>query len=268
MSNPNPWRPPLLIKGSALLHLGAAAVTGLHPETWPWSAGAITANHALLAFSGLWPRCGLLGPNWTCLPPPSTQRGDVAITIDDGPEPEVTPAVLDQLDHHGAKATFFCIGERAKRYPQLCREIVERGHAVENHSMQHRHNFSLLGPGGFARELEQAQETLTAITQVRPLFFRAPAGLRNPMLYPVLNRFDLRLAAWTRRGYDTRDADSQSVQRKLLRGLRGGDILLLHDGNAALTRNGHAVILEVLPSLLDAIAAANLRPVTLRSALE
>ncbi|CAN5758519.1 polysaccharide deacetylase family protein [soil metagenome] len=259
------WRPAPLIKASALLHAGAVAATILRPEVWPWTAGAIVADQAMLTIAGLWPRCSLLGPNWKRLPPAAAARDEMAITIDDGPEPKVTPTVLDLLDRHGAQATFFCIGERAMRHPELCREIVQRGHAVENHSLRHRHDFALLGLRGFVREIEAAQDTLAAITGMRPLFFRAPAGLRNPLLDPALCRLDLRLVSWTRRGFDTRDGNAESVSARLLRGLKGGDILLLHDGNAARTTGGDAVILAVLPRLLDAINAAKLRPVTLRS---
>ncbi|MGH8611832.1 MAG: polysaccharide deacetylase family protein [Gammaproteobacteria bacterium] len=261
------WRAPPLTKASALLHAGAVAAMILRPETWPWSAGAVVADHALLTAAGLWPRCSLLGPNWKRLPPPAAARGEIAITIDDGPEPAITPAVLGLLDRHGVKASFFCIGERARRHPELCREIVDRGHAVENHSLHHRRDFALLGLRGLTREIEAAQETLAAITGVYPLFFRAPAGLRSPLLDPALFRLNLHLVSWTRRGFDTRDGDPGSVCAKLLHGLNKGDILLLHDGNAARTAGGDAVILEVLPRLLDAIAAARLRPVTLRSVI-
>jgi peptidoglycan/xylan/chitin deacetylase (PgdA/CDA1 family) len=95
----------------------------------------------------------------------------------------------------------------------------------------------------------------------------APAGLRSPFLDPVLSRLGLRLASWTRRGFDTVTARAETVLDKLTRGLGAGDILLLHDGHAALTCNGVPVILEVLPRLLDSLAAAKLTPVTLRGAL-
>ncbi|MGH8509537.1 MAG: polysaccharide deacetylase family protein [Gammaproteobacteria bacterium] len=259
------WRPAAPIKASALLHAGALTATIFRPEIWPWTAGAVVADQAMLTIAGLWPRCSLLGPNLKRLSPKAATRGEIAITIDDGPDRAVTPTVLDLLDRYGVKATFFCIGERATRHPELCREIVERGHAVENHSLHHRRDFALLGLRGFVRELETAQETLAAITGIRPLFFRAPAGLRNPLLDPVLCRLGLRLVSWTRRGFDTRDGNAESVSARLLRGLQGGDILLLHDGNAARTAGGDAVILAVLPRLLEAIAAAKLNPVTLRS---
>lgn len=261
------WRPTPLFTLTGLVHVGAVTVLLARPELWPWVLGAVAGNHAVLTLTGLWPRSRGLGPNWTRLPAATASDKAVALTIDDGPDPEVTPRVLDLLDAYGARATFFCIGERAARHPELCREIVARGHAVENHSQLHRHTFSLLGPRGFRRELQTAQDTLTRITGERPLFFRAPAGLRNPFLDPVLHDLGLRLASWTRRGFDTRDGDAEAVLRRLTRDLRAGDILLLHDGHAAHTPDGQPVILAVLPRLLDALAKKNLHTVTLRSIL-
>lgn len=257
------WRPTPLVKLSILLTLAAAMSILAWPDIWPWALAAVAIDHVIMSYAGFWPRCDWLGPNWTSLPPASAARHEVAITIDDGPDPAVTPAVLDLLDRYAAKATFFCVGEKARLYPDLCREIIARGHAVENHSMRHRHTFSVLGLSGYFSELQAAQEALTAITGVRPAFFRAPAGLRNPLLDPVLNRLGLQLTSWTRRGFDTYEQNPQVVLAKLLDGLQGGDILLLHDGNAARTDEGTPVILAVLPPLLEAIAAAKLRPVTL-----
>jgi peptidoglycan-N-acetylglucosamine deacetylase len=261
------WRMPLLVRITLALHGGAAAALLLYPQQWRWILAGIVLNHAVLTATGLWPRSTWLGANWTRLPAASAARNEIALTIDDGPDPEVTPRVLDLLDRHGAKATFFCIGQRARRHPELCREIVARGHAVENHSEHHRHNFSLLGLRGFAREIEAGQDTLRAITGRTPQFFRAPAGLRNPFLDPVLARLGLRLAAWTRRGFDTRTGDAAQVVRRLIGDVRAGAILLLHDGNCARTADGEPVILAALPALLDAGHAAGLRFVTLSTAL-
>src|SRR5262249_21758744 len=153
--------------------------------------------------------------------------GAVAITIDDGPDPAVTPQVLDMLDQYRARATFFCIGERVQQHAQLAREIVSRGHPIENHSQHHLHRFSVLGPRGIAAEIARAQDTIETVTGQRPRFFRAPAGLRNPFLEPVLSRLGLQLTSWTRRGFDTVNPDAGVVFRRLARGLAGGDILLL-----------------------------------------
>lgn len=261
------WSPSPLLCASAAVHLGAAAATLARPRVWPWALGAVVANHLCLAAAGLWPRSQLLGPNWTRLPTPNGVAAGVAITIDDGPDPDVTPQVLSQLAEYHAHATFFCVGVRVERYADLAREIVSRGHNVENHSQRHRHNFSLLGPGGMSAEISAAQDSILRVTGSSPRFFRAPAGLRNPFLEPILARLQLRLASWTRRGFDTVNANADAVYQRLANSLQDGDILLLHDGNAARGRSGKPVILEVLPRLLETMALHRLRPVTLRSAL-
>jgi peptidoglycan/xylan/chitin deacetylase (PgdA/CDA1 family) len=256
-----------LLVFSVLLHAAAVVAIVLNPPEWRWAAFAVIANHLLLTVIGLWPRSRMLGPNWTRLPDAASARNEVAITIDDGPDPDVTPKVLDLLDAHSVCATFFCVGCKVEAHPELCRDMIRRGHAVENHSASHRWHFSLLGLRAMERELEDAQRAVATTTGQQPLFFRAPAGLRNPLLEAALCRIGLKLASWTRRGFDTRDGDAEAVLRRLLRGLGRGDILLVHDGNSARTKGGEPVILVVLPRLIAAIRAAGLRPVTLRSAL-
>jgi len=261
-----------LLYGSAAVHLAAVAVTLARPRLWPWTLGVVVLDHLLITAAGLWPRSDWLGPNWTHLPAQSAERGDIAITIDDGPDPEVTPRVLEVLAAFDARASFFCVGERVSRHPDIAREIVRRGHSVENHSQRHRHSFSLLGPKGMAAEIEEAQQSIARVTGQSPRFFRAPAGLRNPFLEPILKRLKLQLASWTRRGFDTVNADSEDVYRRLERSLAGGDILLLHDGHAARARAGAPaagtpVILEVLPRLLETLNRRHLRPITLPAAL-
>jgi peptidoglycan/xylan/chitin deacetylase (PgdA/CDA1 family) len=259
---------PLLLRLSFAAHAAMALALLLQPSAWRWVLAAFAANHLLLTAAGLWPRSSWLGRNWTRLPAAAVRRGEIALTIDDGPDPDVTPAVLELLDRLQIRATFFCIGEKARRHPELCRDIVARGHDVQNHSERHRHNFSMLGPRGYRRELQAAQASLAAVTGRHPQFFRAPAGLRNPFLGPELERMGLRLAAWTRRGYDTRSGDAAVVLRRLLPALRPGAILLMHDGNCARGASGLPVILEVLPELARQASASGLHFVTLSHALE
>ena len=252
------------VKASVACHAGAGVAMALVPAAWPWALGAVAANHLVLTGAGLWPRSTWLGSNWTRLPTDAAARREVAITIDDGPDPEVTPAVLDVLDAHGARATFFCIAAAAARHPALCREIERRGHSVQNHSDRHSHGFSLLGPKAMADEIGAAQARLADITGREPRFFRAPAGLRNPFLDPVLRRLQLQLVSWTRRGFDTRQREPRAVLARLADGLAAGDILLLHDGHAARSiGSGRPVVLEVLPGLLERCRAAGLRTVSL-----
>jgi len=174
--------------------------------------------------------------------------------------------VLAILAEYGAHATFFCIGERVERFPLLARACVEQGHAVENHSQRHRHHFALCSSSALRAELQQAQRSIERICGVPPRFFRAPAGLRSPLLDPVLRQLGLQLASWTRRGFDTVNTDAAAVLRRLTAHLDVGDILLLHDGHAARTGAGRPVVLEVLPALLKAIEQRGLRTVTLREA--
>ena len=252
---------------TAALHISAVGLAAVHPHLWPVSLGSVLANHAVLTAAGLCPRSSLLGSNWTRLPQASAARAEIALSIDDGPDPEVTPRVLDLLAAHGAVATFFCIGERVAQHAALAREIVRRGHSIENHTQHHRHHFSLLGPRRIAAEVGRAQETIAAVTGTEPRFFRAPAGLRNAMLDPVLRRLRLQLASWTRRGFDTVNGNPAAVLRKLTRKLCAGDILLLHDGHSARTAQGAPVIEIVLPQLLRAFDAAGLKTVNLRATL-
>ena len=272
VAHPSPasrWRPTPLVAGSIALHGAAALGAILGPEAWLWWAvAAVAGNHAVLTFFVLRPRSTILGPNITRLPLAAAVRGEIALTFDDGPDAEVTPQVLNILDERGARATFFCIAGRAERHPEIVREIVRRGHSVENHSSGHQLTFALLGLGGNRRDISAAQRTLGELAGKPPRFFRPPAGFRSPMLDPVLHDLGMRLVSWTRRGFDTRHTDVEFVAERLLRGLRPGDILLLHDGHSARAPNGAPVVLEVLPRVLDAIQREGLRPVTLVQAID
>jgi len=104
---PTLWRPTPLLVFSILLHIAAAMAVLVAPTLWRWALGAVLANHALLTAIGLWPRSRLLGPNLTRLPAAAAARGEVALTFDDGPDPRVTPQVLDILAAHGVRAKFF-----------------------------------------------------------------------------------------------------------------------------------------------------------------
>ena len=139
---------------------------------------------------------------------------------------------------------------------------------MENHGQHHYRHFAIFGPRRMAREITAGQDSLTAVTGQRPCFFRPTAGLRNPFLEPILARHGLYLASWTRRGYDTRNRDADDVVRRLTNDLAAGDILLLHDGNAARTVAGQPVILVALPRVLEMAAATGLKTVTLRSTLD
>lgn len=260
---PGRWRPTPLLKASGVIHLLALGGVVAAPGRWPLALGAFLANHVVLAAVGMWPRSRLLGENVSRLPGSSEAGAAVAITLDDGPDPEVTPRVLDVLDAAGARASFFCIGRRAEEHPEIVAEIAARGHRVENHSYTHSNFFALLGPRGIASEIDRAQEVLAGITGRRPIYFRPPAGIRGPWLEPVLVRRKLTLVSWTRRGFDSVDRDPSRVCRRLLRGVSADDILLVHDGTLS-PRGGRVEgVVEILRRTLDTLRTEGLRAVAI-----
>jgi peptidoglycan/xylan/chitin deacetylase (PgdA/CDA1 family) len=250
------------LRASVVLHAAAIPALALAPHRWPWIAGALLADHYATIAGGLLPRSALLGPNLR-RSAAAEAAGAVVLTFDDGPDPLMTPKVLDALDARGAKATFFCIGEHAARHRALTAEIAQRGHRLENHSYTHRNGFFFHLPKVLDREIGRCQEELERASARAPKFFRAPAGIRSPLLESALARAELRLASWTRRGFDTASENPAAVALRLTRDLSAGDVVLLHDG-ACRPRPGHErVVLQALPRLLDAIETAGLRAMPL-----
>ncbi|MGH8631286.1 MAG: polysaccharide deacetylase family protein [Burkholderiales bacterium] len=261
-----PWSPTPAVRLSMLLHAAAVVTIVVQPALWPWALGAVAANHLLLTAAVFWPRGQVLGANLVRLPAAAAARKEVSVTFDDGPDPEVTPRVLDLLDRHQAKASFFCVGEKAAACPDIVKEIVRRGHSIENHSHRHSRAFAFYGLFRLKREVQSAQTIIAGITGRAPRFFRAPMGLRSPLLDPVLAKCGLRYVSWTRRGFDAMHRDPEKVLQRLAGGLAAGDILLLHDNRYLQTRDGTPVVLAVLPELLDRIQAKGLKSVTLAAA--
>jgi peptidoglycan-N-acetylglucosamine deacetylase len=231
-----------------------------------WLLGAVVLNHVVLLL-GMRPGSQLLGPDMRRLPLASALRGEVALTFDDGPDPEVTPRVLDLLEAAGARASFFCIGTAARAHPALVREIVRRGHSVENHTDTHPLAFATYGMARTRREIAGAQESLAMLAGRAPRFFRAPAGIRSPLLVPAMARLSLTYLSWTRRALDGTRGDAARGLARLTKGLAAGDILLMHDGRCARSAGGRPVVLEILPRLLECLASEGLRAVSLPMAL-
>ena len=227
------------------------------------------ASHVLALACTFSATSTFFGPVIAQLPPESAARGEVALTFDDGPDPVVTPRVLDILDTHQAKATFFCIADEARQHSVLTREILARGHDVENHSATHSMALGFYGPGRLVREITDAQNSLADITGTQPRFFRSPFGVRTPFTEPALARLGLRYVGWNVRSYDTVDRDGESVARRVLRRMKPGSIVLLHDGVSIRrrARPASASVLTALPRLLEAIRARGRSAVALRGAL-
>jgi peptidoglycan/xylan/chitin deacetylase (PgdA/CDA1 family) len=167
-------------------------------------------------------------------------RSTVALTFDDGPHPVYTPAVLDELDRLGVKATFFVVGERVERHPQLARSIVERGHAIANHTYTHPMSPSMdeLPLGVRADQVDRATSAIVRATGVRPCAYRSPGSKhRSVETQRLVNQRDLRVVHWTHNAYDSRftseDDRARAVQTIVARvtsPILERPVVLLHDG--------------------------------------
>jgi peptidoglycan/xylan/chitin deacetylase (PgdA/CDA1 family) len=169
---------------------------------------------------------------------PKGARG-VALTFDDGPDPETTPKVLDALDAANARGTFFVIARKAEAHPDVVREILRRGHAVGLHSYAHDRLFSLRGEKTVRADLERGIRALEAITGERPRLFRPPIGHTNPIIARVADALDLVVVGWTVSGRDGVRANAERVAARVSSRLEDGAIVLLHDASE---RGDHAPV--------------------------
>ncbi|MES2696973.1 MAG: polysaccharide deacetylase family protein [Verrucomicrobiota bacterium] len=178
-----------------------------------------------------------------------TTQPAVWLTIDDGPDEHDTRPILDLLDRHGAKATFFVIGERAARHPDLIREIARRGHEVAHHTHTHPSgSFWFASTRRVATELDATLAVLARVG-VRPTRFRAPVGIKNLLLAPALAVRGLNYIGWTLRSRDSRHRTPEKLRAAVTPRLVSGSILLFHEGPsvpAAVRVKGIALLLEAL----------------------
>lgn len=259
------YRPSGLVYLSALAHGAALGAAWVRPASLRTTLPALALNHLALSMAGAWVGGDLLGPNLVRLPAHAHGPDEFCLTFDDGPDPRSTPQVLDLLDRRGDRATFFCIGRRVARHPDLAREILRRGHRLGNHTFSHPNTFAFRLWRGLMDEVARAQDTIEDVTGSRPQYFRPPAGMRNPILEAVLARENLLLVNWSRRAYDAVVRDSAFIVRRLASGARAGAILLLHDG--ALGDRPPPALGEILPRLFEALEARGLRSVCLPDGL-
>ena len=194
---------------------------------WQWGVPLLLLTHAVLMWGVLYPGSKLYSPVLTRLPITDKR---VWLTIDDGPSDE-TPAILDLLDKHNARATFFLVGDRAAARPDWAREIVERGHGIGNHSHSHPQAwFWALGPVRMRQQIEAAQAQLTTVTGVRPHWFRAVVGMANPFVSAPLKDLHLARVGWSARGFDAVKANDADVIARIEKALAPGAIILMHEG--------------------------------------
>ena len=189
----------------------------------------------------------------------------VALTFDDGPNPDATPLILDSLGERGVKASFFILGRHAERWPAIVRRMADEGHAICNHGYHHR-KLHLKSPGYVRDDLELGTRAIVDACGVRPRFFRAPHGFRSPWVTAIARSLGQRTVGWTRGVWDTSLPGVDVIAERTVRAARPGAILLLHDGDGYDPSGNRMQTAQAVPVIADRITSAGLRFVTLDAA--
>ena len=198
------------------------------------------------------------------LPRRQADHGTVAVTFDDGPHPQGTPAVLETLRDAGADATFFLVGEQVERNPSLAAEIAAAGHTIAVHGHRHRNSLRLT-PRGFESDLARGIGAIAEATGEEPGIHRAPYGIYSPAAIEAVRRRRLHPLLWSRWGHDWRgSASAQSIASEVTADLAGGDVLLLHDADHYSAPGSWRATAAALPEVLGRIEAAGLTPTGLK----
>jgi len=198
-------------------HAGAGAVLFFGPDPW-------------LFLQFILPSAQAFGPAATSF---ATERREVWLTIDDGPDPLTTPRVLDLLEAQGARATFFLVGAHVEKHPGLARQIVARGHTIANHTHSHpAADFWLASPRRIASEIDRCVGAFLLAGVPFERYFRPPAGVRNPFLDPQLCARGMQLVLWSARGRDGLGHDPQAALRRIAPRIRPGGVLISHEAGS------------------------------------
>jgi peptidoglycan-N-acetylglucosamine deacetylase len=226
------------------------------------ATGGLCAASGVFAWASVAPSAQLFGPT-------VRHTGDasaIALTFDDGPNPAITPGLLDLLDRYGAKATFFVVGKHVRAFPALAKDITERGHAIGNHTETHP-NLIFCSAGTIAHELDRCDEAIEAATGEKARWMRPPYGYRGPQLEGVVRERGAGVVMWsvTARDWNTQPAE-KVIQR--LRRAQGGDIVLLHDADHRVLEGDRRHTVAALEHWLPRWRDAGIRFVSLDELVE
>jgi peptidoglycan/xylan/chitin deacetylase (PgdA/CDA1 family) len=249
--------------------VAAMASAFLLPAPWSGLAAVAVATACLgavlLALDVIAPGVNIFSSALHRLPA-AAGADAVALTFDDGPVEPFTREILDVLDAHGAKATFFCIGENIERHADLAREIVRRGHALGNHTGGHR-LLPRLPVGQIEAEIEAGARAAERATGVRPRLLRCPKGYKGPRVGRVARRLGLPLIGFSYPVYDVENPPAARLVERVLGRVAPGDIILMHDGFPPDKPGSRSSLVEALPLILDGLRRRGLRPVAIDAAL-
>jgi peptidoglycan/xylan/chitin deacetylase (PgdA/CDA1 family) len=212
-----------------------------------WFVTLCTLAGTVVGLGVSFPQWQMFGESLCAVP---AKRKVVALTFDDGPDAENTPALLALLAARKVRATFFCIGKRVAQQPALAERMATEGHEIENHTFAHSPATNIFSARRLQDELSRTQAEIQRATGRAPEFFRPPVGLTNPRIFRVTGELGLKVVGYTARGLDRRADAPEKIAGRLLRKLRPGAIFLLHDAGVPRDR-----LLAVVTLLLDKLEA-------------
>jgi peptidoglycan/xylan/chitin deacetylase (PgdA/CDA1 family) len=220
-------------------------------------AGGACAASGSFAWAAVAPVSQIFGPTIR-----HTADDSVALTFDDGPNPGVTPALLELLEQHGVRATFFVTGEHVRAFPELTREIARRGHTIGNHTDTHP-QLVFRSAAEITAQLARCDDAIREATGKRPRWMRPPFGFRGPLLNGAVRRWGgAGVVMWSALAWDWKPRAAGKVIEHLQR-VRGGDIVLLHDGDFRMLEGDRHHTVAALTHWLPRWQDAGIRFVTL-----
>ncbi len=239
-----PTRKLLLISRLVLLGLGLTGPRRV--RSW-----ATRLHDVLWLYPTLTRNCQWHGPVVTHF---TTEKREIWLTIDDGPDPEDTPEMLELLQQHGAKATFFVIGKKVEQHRALVRRILEEGHTLGNHTFSHPAAIWWAMPRWLVRkEINLGNETLVVATGQKPRWFRSPVGMNNASIHPAASAARQRVIGWSAAGGDGCPVAPTEVTRRIMAQVKPGAIILIHEAGRSRRRN------VTLARLLETLSAEGYR---------
>ena len=191
--------------------------------------------------------------------PPARVGPPVFLTFDDGPDPAITPAVLDLLAAHNAKATFFAQGSQVQAHPELARRIVAEGHSLQNHAWNHPRLPDLSESDIVYGQLQPTNDAITAATGVAPTCLRAPYGATGPTVYNAASSMGLEVVGWHINPADYNNPGAAAIASQVLTNVWAGAIVLLHDAGSG----DRQQTVDALATILPELSARGLQPTAL-----
>ncbi|MBZ0136405.1 MAG: polysaccharide deacetylase family protein [Planctomycetes bacterium] len=255
----------VFIKIIAIVGVLAVLRFGNPPESWIVAAAIVILALGWMAWgvfnvnSGMWADTA-----WRSY----AATKSVALTFDDGPDPEFTPQILDVLKDKNVRACFFSVGQRVIEHPEITLEVKKQGHLLGNHSDSHAMwiNFSL--HRRLRREVRDTNAAIKSAAGVTPKLYRAPHGFKNPALGDVLAGEEMLAIGWQIRGFDAVSTNAARIAERIVDGAKPGGVILLHDGAGLQGGTDRGATVEALPVIIDGLRARGFNLVRLDELLQ